>query len=87
MSIAYIECLPAPKTRARERENRRFAEELQARPGTWAVYPWPTRSPHSTKHRIRAGLTAAFGPGFEAEVRDGVVHVRYAVYGQEEVGA
>ncbi|MFD7843979.1 hypothetical protein ACFV4K_13735 [Nocardia sp. NPDC059764] len=69
--------LPAPQTRARERANRQFAAELRRRPGRWAVYPWPTRHPHSTKHRLRNGMSAAFGPGFEAEVREGVVYIRY----------
>ncbi|MDT9662677.1 hypothetical protein RTZ71_18380 [Rhodococcus qingshengii] len=69
--------LPPPQTRARERENRQFAEELRRHPGRWAMYPWPTRYPHSTKHRLRTGMAAAFGPGFESEVRAGVVYVRY----------
>jgi hypothetical protein len=75
--LVYLAELPAPHTRARERANREFAAELRTRPGVWAVYPWPTRYPHSTKHRIRSGMAAAFGPGFDSEVREGVVHVRY----------
>lgn len=76
MSTFYSQ-LPAPQTRARERANRQLAAELRRNRGQWAVYPWPTRHPHSTKHRLRSGLTAAFGPGFESEVREGVVYVRY----------
>ncbi|GAB2648401.1 hypothetical protein ACWDYH_05580 [Nocardia goodfellowii] len=76
MSVFYTE-LPAPQTRARERANREFAAELRRNPGRWAVYPWHTRSPHSTKHRLRNGMSAAFGTGFESEVRGGTVYVRY----------
>ncbi|MEV6070287.1 hypothetical protein AB0L82_27395 [Nocardia sp. NPDC052001] len=75
--VVFVDEVPPPVTRARERANREFAEELRANPGRWARYPWPTRYPHSTKHRIRHGRAAAFGSGFEAEVRGGVVLVRF----------
>lgn len=84
--VVFVDEVPAPVTRARERANREFADELRANPGRWAIYPWPTRYPHSTKHRIRHGRAAAFGPGFEAEVRDGVVLVRFNPDGGRDFG-
>jgi hypothetical protein len=60
-------------------EQRAFAEELKVRRGCWAVYPTceSYAAVRALASRIARGKQAAFGAGFEAVSRSGVVYVRY----------
>lgn len=73
---------PDPKGGALTRKEQRvFADELKARPDCWATYPIPaSASPLAIRalaSRISRGRQAAFGSGFEAVSRNGIVYVRY----------
>lgn len=78
---AFVDALPEhstpPRTRARHTENRAFADDLRANPGRYAKYPHPVSHLNGLRHRINHGKDAAFGTGFTAQVRDGVVYVAY----------
>ncbi|MBM4469855.1 hypothetical protein GS982_21260 [Rhodococcus hoagii] len=77
----FVDALPAhaapPQTRARHAENRAFADELRANPGRYAEYPHDVVHLHGLRHRINHGKDAAFGRGFDAQIRNGVVYVAY----------
>jgi hypothetical protein len=61
------------------REQSEFARQLKSRPGDWAIYP-----SHGSGVAIRAlasrishGRQSAFGDGFEAVSRNGVLYARF----------
>jgi hypothetical protein len=61
-------------------EQRTFAAELRSRPGCWAVFPANGGSYVAIRalaSRISRGKQAAFGQGYEAISRNGMVYVRY----------
>lgn len=81
---------PDPKGgRLTRGEQRAFAEKLKERPGRWAMYPThaaaafhlgeggSTAAVRALASRINRGKQSAFGSGFEAVSRNGVVYVRY----------
>lgn len=80
---------PAPKGGAlTRREQREFADQLKSRPGCWAIYPAFYSAFHlgqggssvavrALASRISHGKQSAFGGGFEAVSRNGVVYVRF----------
>ena len=61
------------------REQREFAEALRNRRDHWAVYPTSGSSVaiRALTSRISNGRQGAFGEGFEAVSRGGVVYVRF----------
>lgn len=56
---------------------KEYADTLRENPGRWARYPTTPTRPKPTACRIRTGNATAFGPDFEAVVRDAVIWVRY----------
>lgn len=83
-SIEWADPPPPKGGSLLRKEQRAFAEELKARPGQWAIYP-STRSSVAVRalaSRISNGRLTAFGKGFEAVTRHGVIYVRF-VGGQE----
>lgn len=71
---------PEPKGGAlTRREQRAFADELKSRPGCWAVLPTGGSyvAVRALTSRIARGRQSAFGPGFEAVSRNGIVYVRF----------
>lgn len=61
------------------KEQREFAEKLKARREQWAIYPSTGSSVaiRALASRISNGRMSAFGEGFEAITRDGVIYVRF----------
>lgn len=61
------------------KEQREFAEQLKARRDQWAIYPSSGSSVaiRALASRISNGRMSAFGEGFEAVTRHGVVYVRF----------
>lgn len=79
----FVDHLPptnAPWDTHSRRVVERFAEELRANPGRWAVYPRTTVTGTAARalvSRINRGRVAAFAKGFAAVHRGGVVYVRF----------
>jgi hypothetical protein len=71
---------PAPQGgKLTRREQREFAEKLKSRPEQWAVFPTSGSgvAVRALTSRIGRGKQSAFGAGFEAISRNGVVYVRF----------
>jgi hypothetical protein len=72
---------PTPKGGAlTRREQSDFAEKLKEHRGRWAILPAAGESNLAIRaltSRINCGRQSAFGEGFEAVSRDGVVYVRF----------
>ena len=79
------------------KEQRVFADELRGNPGRWAVYPTclgvtkfhlgngeSSMAVRALASRINRGKQSAFGEGFEAVCRHGVVYVRFMGDGGQE---
>ncbi|MBF6332321.1 hypothetical protein [Nocardia transvalensis] len=73
----FVDHLPEARTLSRAAINRAFADELRGNPGRWAKYPHAVAHPSSAKYRISSGKASAFGPGFQVQVRDGALFIRY----------
>jgi hypothetical protein len=71
---------PAPQGgKLTRKEQREFADQLRNRREQWAVYPTSGSSVaiRALTSRISRGVQGAFGEGFEAVSRNGVVYVRF----------
>lgn len=77
MTVEFVDTLPPPRTGARSASNKRFAAELRNNPGAYARYPYPLASPRGFRSKLKRGQLAAFGPGYDVEIRGSEVYIAY----------
>ena len=80
--MSDIEWADPPASRGGQltrRELREFADALRGRPDQWAILPTngSYEAVSALTSRISRGRQSAFGEGFEAISRRGVVYVRF----------
>lgn len=84
--VEFVADLPAPARNPRpsSEEFRDFANQLTARPGEWAKYPWSQQYSRRTRiarcsdiNHHRPGAPRALQHGFQAAFRDDTMYIRY----------